>query len=33
MPLATAIKPGQPYPPECQRATMRAADLVRDVGR
>ena len=31
VPLATAIKPGQPYPPECQRATNRAADLVRDV--
>jgi cytochrome P450 len=31
LPIATAIKPGQPYPPECQRATTRAADLVREV--
>ena len=31
LPLATAIKPGQPYPPECQRATKRAADLAHDV--
>ena len=31
LPIATAIKPGQPYPPECQRATARAADLVRAV--
>ena len=31
MPIATAIKPGQPYPPECQRATRRAADLAHEV--
>jgi cytochrome P450 len=31
LPLATTIKPGQPYPPECQRATRRAADLVHAV--
>src|SRR5213075_2094402 len=31
LPLATAIKPGQPYPPECQQATKRAADLAYDV--
>src|SRR5436190_5567859 len=31
VPPATAIKRGQPYPPECQPATNRAADLVRDV--
>jgi cytochrome P450 len=28
LPLATATKPGEPYPPECQRAAGRAADLV-----
>jgi cytochrome P450 len=28
LPLATATKPGEPYPPECQHATKRAADLV-----
>jgi cytochrome P450 len=28
LPLATATKPGEPYPPECQAATKRAADLV-----
>jgi cytochrome P450 len=31
LPLVTAIKPGQPYPPECRRATERAADLVHEV--
>ena len=31
LPRATAIKPGEPYPPECQRATERATDLVQDV--
>jgi cytochrome P450 len=31
LPLATAIKPGRPYPPECQLATRRAADLAHDV--
>ena len=29
LPIATAIKPGQPYPLECQLVTQRAADLVR----
>ena len=28
---ATSIKPGQPYPPECRRATERAAALAHDV--
>jgi len=31
LPLVTATKPGQPYPPQCQRATKRAADLVNEV--
>jgi cytochrome P450 len=31
LPLATATRPGQPYPPECQRATQRASDLANDV--
>jgi cytochrome P450 len=31
LPLATTIKPGQPYPPECQHATRRASDLVHAV--
>ena len=31
LPIATAIKPGQPYPPECQIVTKRAVDLVQEV--
>jgi cytochrome P450 len=31
LPVATAVKPGQPYPPECQRATQRAVDLAHEV--
>src|SRR4051812_11014169 len=31
LPLATATRPGQPYPIECQRATQRASDLANDV--
>jgi cytochrome P450 len=31
LPLATATKPGQPYPPECQRAYKRATDLAYQV--
>jgi cytochrome P450 len=31
LPVATAVKPGQPYPPECQLATRRAADLAHEV--
>src|SRR5262249_45720031 len=31
LPIATAIKPGAPYPPECVRATKRAADLAHEV--
>jgi 2-hydroxy-5-methyl-1-naphthoate 7-hydroxylase len=31
VPIATAIKPGAPYPPECVRATKRAADLAHEV--
>jgi cytochrome P450 len=31
LPLATATKPGKPYPPECQRAMKRAADLAHEV--
>jgi cytochrome P450 len=31
LPLATATKPGQPYPPECQRAFTRAADLAHTI--
>ena len=31
LPLATSLAPGEPYPPECQRATKRAADLANEV--
>jgi cytochrome P450 len=31
LPIATAIKPGASYPPECVRATKRAADLAHEV--
>ena len=31
LPIATAIKPGEAYPPECVRATKRAVDLAHDV--
>jgi cytochrome P450 len=31
LPLATATKPGKPYPPECQHAMKRAADLAHEV--
>ena len=31
MPVATATKPGQPYPPECQRAFKRRIDLAHEV--
>jgi cytochrome P450 len=31
LPIATAIKPGESYPPECVRATKRAVDLAHDV--
>jgi len=31
LPVATAVKPGQPYPQECQRATKRAVDLAHEV--
>jgi cytochrome P450 len=31
LPLATATKPGEPYPPQCQLAAKRAADLVNQV--
>jgi cytochrome P450 len=31
LPLATSTKPGEPYPPECVRATRRAADLAHEV--
>ena len=31
LPLATATKPGQPYPAECQRAMKRATDLAHEV--
>ena len=31
VPIATAIKPGAPYPPECVRATQRAAELAHAV--
>ena len=31
LPLATATKPGHPYPPECQLAFKRAADLAHEV--
>ena len=31
VPIATAIKPGAPYPPECVRAMKRAADLAHEV--
>jgi cytochrome P450 len=31
VPIATAIKPGEPYPPECLRATERASELAHMV--
>ena len=31
LPVATPIKPGHPYPPECQLATKRAVDLAHEV--
>jgi cytochrome P450 len=31
LPIATAIKPGEPYPPECLQATKRAVDLAHEV--
>jgi cytochrome P450 len=31
LPIATAIKPGESYPPECVHATKRAVDLAHDV--
>jgi cytochrome P450 len=31
LPAATAVKPGQPYPPECRLATRRAVDLAHEV--
>jgi cytochrome P450 len=31
LPIATAIKPGEPYPPECLHATKRAVDLAHEV--
>jgi cytochrome P450 len=31
VPIATAIKPGAPYPPECVRATQRASELAHAV--
>ena len=31
LPLATATKPGQPYPPACRLAFKRAADLAHEV--
>lgn len=31
LPIATTIKPGQPYPAECQAATKRATDLAHQV--
>lgn len=31
LPIATAIKPGQPYPPECRTATQRATELAHQV--
>ena len=31
LPLATATKPGEPYPPECQRAFQRAHDLAHEI--
>jgi len=31
LPLATSTKPGQPYPPACQRAFKRAVDLALEV--
>jgi cytochrome P450 len=31
LPLATATKPGEAYPPQCQLAAKRAADLVNQV--
>jgi cytochrome P450 len=31
LPLTTYTKPGQPFPPECQRAFERAADLVKEI--
>jgi cytochrome P450 len=31
LPLATALKPGQPYPPQCRLAAKNAADLVNQV--
>ena len=31
LPVATAVKPGQPYPPECRLATKRAVDLAHEV--
>ena len=31
LPLATATKPGEPYPPQCQLAAKNAADLVNQV--
>jgi cytochrome P450 len=31
LPLATTLRPGQPYPPECQRAFKRASDLAHEV--
>ena len=31
LPLATSIRPGQPYPPDCVRATKRATDLAHEV--
>ena len=31
LPVATSLKPGEPYPPACQRAFKNAADLAHEV--
>src|SRR5262249_50227089 len=31
LPVATAVKPGEPYPPECVLATQRATELAHTV--